>query len=157
MVDRFTTEHRSRIMASVRSRDTGPERQVRRLSHGLGFRFSLRRQDLPGRPDLVFPRLKRAIFVHGCFWHRHAGCARATMPATNRSYWKEKFKRNVIRDANALRELKRLGWKPIVVWECELKRVNRLRGKIKRFLEAPMPKGPRPLKNAAHRKQMRQK
>lgn len=141
MADRFTTEHRSKIMAAVRSRNTVPERKVRSIVHRLGFRFSLRRNDLPGRPDLAFPRLKSVIFVHGCFWHRHPGCPRASTPATNQAFWQAKFERNVRRDVDALARLQSLGWKSLVVWECELKELDNLEKRIRDFLNAPLSKG----------------
>jgi DNA mismatch endonuclease, patch repair protein len=136
MADRVTPDQRSKMMAAVRSRDTIPEKKVRSIAHGLGFRFSLRRKDLPGRPDLVFPRLKAVIFVHGCFWHRHAGCSRTTSPATSRAFWEAKFGRNVSRDAEALARLGDSGWETLVVWECELRKLDSLTQKIRRFLQS---------------------
>jgi DNA mismatch endonuclease (patch repair protein) len=141
-------------MAAVRSRDTIPEKKVRSVAHRLGFRFSLRRSDLPGSPDLAFPRLKKVIFVHGCFWHRHPGCSRTTLPATNRDFWKAKFDRNTLRDIKALRELQALGWKPLVVWECELKLFNSVVEKIKDFLEEPQTKTPLSPRNGGRQKPM---
>lgn len=152
MADRFTPEHRSKIMAAVRSRDTVPERKVRSIAHRLGFRFSLRRSDLPGRPDLVFPRLRSVIFVHGCFWHRHPGCSRASSPATNRAFWEAKFERNILRDADTLAQLHSLGWKSLVVWECDLKEPDDLARRIKGFLIAPLSEVPPSPKNGVHRK-----
>lgn len=154
MVDRFTTEHRSRIMASVRSRDTKAELRVRSLAHRLGYRFRLHRNDLPGSPDLAFPRLKKVIFVHGCFWHRH-GCHRTTTPASNRAFWEQKFQRNISRDAKALNELRLLGWEALVIWECELKD-ERLKEKIRKFLQNRLPGGPRSSETSARRRQTRQ-
>lgn len=108
-------------MASVRSKDTGAERQLRSLLHREGFRYRLHRQDLPGTPDVYFPRQRVAIFVHGCFWHRHLGCPRATLPRTNQTYWEAKFRRNLERDAEAQAQLVELGILPLIVWECRLK------------------------------------
>jgi DNA mismatch endonuclease, patch repair protein len=142
-------------MAAVRSRDTIPERRVRSIAHQLGFRFSLQRKDLPGRPDLVFPRLKTVIFVHGCFWHRHAGCSRSTTPATNRVFWEAKFSRNVLRDAKALAQLENSGWKTLVVWECELRKPDTLAQKVKRFLRSSHLKAQRSLTNVARPKRVR--
>lgn len=133
-MDRFTRKHRSLIMASVKGFDTKPERIVRSIAHRLGFRFRLQREDLPGRPDLAFIALRKAIFVHGCFWHRHAGCRRATMPAANRRFWVEKFSRNVARDKKSTRDLAGLGWKSLVMWECELTDIDEVERKLIRFL-----------------------
>lgn len=108
-------------MRAVKGRDTGPEMIVRRAAHALGYRFRLHRRDLPGRPDLAFPRLKTAIFVHGCFWHGH-DCARGSrVPKTNTEYWRAKIARNMARDERVRAELGALGWKPLTIWECELK------------------------------------
>lgn len=126
MTDHTDKETRSAIMSKVRSKDTKPELEVRRALHGAGFRFRLHRSDLPGKPDLVFPRHRLALFVHGCFWHRH-GCKRTTMPATNSEFWAEKFRRTLERDRRALKELKQSGWKTAVIWECQLETgINRL-------------------------------
>jgi DNA mismatch endonuclease, patch repair protein len=129
-----TPEERSRIMRAVKGSNTGPEMIVRRLVHGMGYRFRLHRKDLPGKPDLVFPRLKKVVFVHGCFWHGH-DCARgARVPARNRPYWVEKIARNRIRDEASQRALSALGWKVKVVWECELKAPDHLGRKLHKFL-----------------------
>jgi DNA mismatch endonuclease (patch repair protein) len=129
-----TTEQRSRIMRAVKGGDTTPELAVRRLAHGMGFRFRLHRKDLPGKPDLTFARLRKVVFVHGCFWHGH-DCARgARVPVQNREYWTRKVARNVERDRNAQAALQRLGWQSLVVWECEIKDQNRLRRALRRFL-----------------------
>jgi DNA mismatch endonuclease (patch repair protein) len=106
-------------MRKVRSIDTGPEVRVRRALHSAGFRFRLHRRDLPGRPDLVFPRYRIAVFVHGCFWHWH-GCKRSRMPATNREYWESKIARNVERDHQTRIQLDALEWDVQIIWECEL-------------------------------------
>ena len=106
-------------MSRVRSKDTAPEMAVRKALHRVGFRFRLHRSDLPGKPDLVFPRYRLALFVHGCFWHRH-GCRRTTIPATNKRFWSEKFSRTVERDQRAATELDSLGWTTTVIWECQL-------------------------------------
>lgn len=119
MPDVFDPEQRSAVMRAVKSSNTTPELAVRRAAHALGFRFRLHRAALPGKPDLVFPGRKTALFVHGCFWHGHS-CPRGDrMPATNRDYWRAKIGRNVARDKAILASLKKLGWKPIVIWECE--------------------------------------
>ena len=121
-------------MRSVRSTDTAPEMTVRRMVHRLGYRFRLHRKDLPGKPDLVFPRLKKVVFVHGCFWHGH-GCARGgRVPVHNRDYWTDKVARNKIRDGSALDQLAVLGWKSLVIWECEVKRKSSVDPLVRRFL-----------------------
>jgi DNA mismatch endonuclease, patch repair protein len=121
MTDVFDPEKRSAVMRAVKSRDTGPELKVRRAAHALGLRFRLGRSDLPGKPDLVFPRRRTALFVHGCFWHGHDCPRGARVPAANRAYWQAKIARNVARDAATLTALRELGWKPAVIWECETK------------------------------------
>jgi DNA mismatch endonuclease (patch repair protein) len=125
-------------MRAVKSGDTTPELVVRRLVHALGYRFRLHRRDLPGQPDLVFPRLGKVIQVHGCFWHRHACEAGQSTPASRRAYWNAKFARNVERDRRNLRKLRRLGWSVLVVWECQTRAAKReaLRQRLARFLSA---------------------
>lgn len=121
-------------MRRVRSKDTGPEMVVRRLAHGLGCRFRLHRSDLPGKPDLVFPRLGRVILVHGCFWHGHQGCKAAKKPKDNAAYWLPKLERNIKRDAANINKLEELGWKVLVVWECQTRDSERLRQILDEFL-----------------------
>ena len=121
MADVVSPEIRSRMMASIRGRDTKPEMLVRRYLHGCGFRYSLSRKDLPGRPDLVFARYNAVVFVHGCFWHGHAGCRFATTPATRPEFWKAKLAANASRDARVETELRNAGWRVAVVWECALR------------------------------------
>lgn len=113
---------RSRMMSGIRSKDTQPEMLVRKYLHSQGFRYRLHARKLPGSPDLVLPKYKVAIFVHGCFWHRHQGCRYATTPASNAERWKLKFDTNTERDARKENMLRAAGWRVIVVWECELKR-----------------------------------
>ena len=117
--DPFSADERRAIMAKVKSKNTTPELTVRRAVHAAGFRYSLHRKELPGSPDLVFRRHRLAVFVHGCFWHWH-GCKRSRMPAANRDYWRAKIARNVERDATDLARLDALGWRHLVIWECEL-------------------------------------
>jgi len=117
IVDRAT---RSRMMSGIGGKNTAPELIVRRYLHRAGFRFRLHRKDLPGRPDVVLPRYQIAILVHGCFWHRHSGCRYATTPTSNREFWSAKFAQNVARDRRNVRDLRRRGWTPIVMWECSL-------------------------------------
>lgn len=107
-------------MSRIRSSNTSPEIALRRALHALGLRFRLHRKDLPGKPDIVLPRYKAVVFVHGCFWHRHAGCKVATTPKSNTQFWVDKFDRNVARDARSSGLLKSQGWRVTVVWECEL-------------------------------------
>jgi DNA mismatch endonuclease (patch repair protein) len=108
-------------MARVRQRDSSPEMIVRRALHRRGFRYRLHVKDLPGSPDIVFPSRKLAVFVHGCFWHRHLGCRAATDPKTRQEFWRAKFDRNVERDADVISRLEKMGWRTRVVWECEAK------------------------------------
>jgi DNA mismatch endonuclease, patch repair protein len=129
-----TPEQRSRIMRAVKGGDTAPEMTVRRLAHRLGYRFRLHRKDLPGKPDLVFPRLHKVLFVNGCFWHGH-DCARgARAPKANAEYWSAKISRNRLRDAANVAALKAKGWRAEVVWECELKELERVERRLSGFL-----------------------
>lgn len=134
MVDTVTAQVRSRIMAQVKSKDTKPEMTVRRLLHRLGYRYRLHRKDLPGRPDLVFPSRRKAVFVHGCFWHDHAGCKKVRLPSSNEDYWLAKLKRNRERDERNLVQLKKDGWKPLVIWECELADLDAVARNLVTFL-----------------------
>lgn len=118
-MDVFTRAKRSEIMRKVKHFDTTPEMTVRRVLHRLGFRFRLHRKDLPGRPDVALPKWRVALFIHGCFWHRHKNCPRASNPKTRPAYWAAKFERNVRRDRAAARALRRAGWQVIVVWQCQ--------------------------------------
>lgn len=119
-MDIFTQAKRSDIMSQVRSGNTKPELRVRSFLHKKGLRYSLHAKNLPGRPDLVFAKLRTAVFVHGCFWHQHADCKKATIPSTRREFWAEKLGKNVIRDERSIRALRELGWRSIVIWECEI-------------------------------------
>ncbi len=135
MADTFTIAERSRIMAAVKSKDTSPEMIVRRIVHGLGFRYRLHVANLPGAPDLVFPRLRKIIVVNGCFWHMHS-CGACRIPASRRSYWVAKLQRNAVRDQRTRRALYRLGWRVLTVWECQTKphQLVRLRTRLSTFL-----------------------
>lgn len=113
---------RSQMMAGIKSKNTLPERLVRSFLHARGFRYRLHARKLPGSPDLVLPKHKTVIFVHGCFWHRHAGCKYATNPSSNIELWVLKFQENAERDSRNMRALQALGWKVIIVWECELRK-----------------------------------
>ncbi|WP_198039220.1 very short patch repair endonuclease [Paraburkholderia sp. SOS3] len=122
MIDTVSRDQRSRNMAAVSNKDTLPEILVRRALHRLGYRFRLHRSDLPGTPDIVLPKYKLCIFVHGCFWHRHAGCKRASTPSTNVEFWKRKFEKNVNRDAATVDRLTKMGWRVEVIWTCQTSR-----------------------------------
>lgn len=121
MVDVHTPERRSFNMSRIGGRDTSPEVTLRSALHRAGLRFRLHVKDLPGRPDIVLPRRRLVIFVHGCFWHRHPGCRFTTTPATNTEFWKTKFARNVERDADNIAAVRAAGWAVFVAWECEIK------------------------------------
>lgn len=135
-MDKINAQERSKVMAQVKGKNTGPEKRVRSLLHKNGFRFRLHRKDLPGAPDIVLAKKKTVIFVHGCFWHRHPGCKRASMPASNVDYWNSKFARNQARDADNQSRLTSLGWRVIIIWECELKDPNRLEKRLIELLTA---------------------
>ena len=124
MVDIVSKKQRSENMSRIRSRDTGPELAVRRVAHRMGFRFRLYRKDLPGTPDLTFPKHRLAVFVHGCFWHRHSGCRFAYSPKSRVEFWTKKFKQNVTRDRRNRTALQNLGWRVAVIWECETREAN---------------------------------
>lgn len=121
-------------MSRIRGRDTKPELLVRRIAHGLGFRFRLHRRDLPGCPDIVFPRYRSVILVHGCFWHRHPNCRFASSPKSRVEYWQKKFEGNVLRDRRNQRALTDLGWRTMVIWECETKDTKAVAARIESFL-----------------------
>lgn len=123
-MDRISRAHRSWNMSRIRAKDTVPELLVRSALHRLGYRFRLHKNDLPGRPDIVLPRWKVAIFVHGCFWHRHPNCKYAYTPQSKVGFWNRKFAQNVTRDRRKLRALKASGWKVVVLWECKVTSVG---------------------------------
>ena len=133
-MDVFTPEQRSAVMRQVKSKDTAPEKLVRSIVHRLGRRFRLHGADLPGKPDLVFPRSNQVIFVHGCFWHGHDCPAGLNRPRSNSEYWTAKLDRNARRDRRNQTELRRLGWRVMVVWECETRDPERLAKRLSRFL-----------------------
>lgn len=124
------------MMAGIRGRDTLPEMRVRRFLHAAGLRFRLHSRRLPGRPDVVLPRYKAAVFVHGCFWHRHPGCPYATTPSTRETFWSSKFEANVARDARNANDARVAGWTPLVIWECETAREEALDALFWRILAA---------------------
>ena len=127
-------EERSRIMRAVKSRDTGSEMIVRRMTHGMGYRYRLHCKSLPGKPDLVFPARRKVIFVNGCFWHQHECRRGARSPKSHRGYWLPKLRRNQQRDASHQVQLHDLGWEILVIWECELANRDSLRERIETFL-----------------------
>jgi DNA mismatch endonuclease, patch repair protein len=135
-LDTVRSSERSALMSRIRAKDTKPEMVVRRMVHRMGFRFRLHQRSLPGAPDLVFPRLRRVIFVHGCFWHQHQGCRRMNVPKSRVSYWGPKLARNVARDVAAYADLNRIGWEVEVVWECQTERPGGLEERLFRFLSS---------------------
>jgi DNA mismatch endonuclease (patch repair protein) len=137
MADTLTKAERSKRMSLVRSRDTVPEMTVRRLAHSMGFRYRLHVRDLPGKPDLVFPRLGKVIFVHGCFWHRHkkVSCRLARLPKSRAAFWEAKLEGNRVRDLRNKRQLRSAGWSVLEVWECEMKNLDALASRLRYFLE----------------------
>ena len=124
------SEQRSRNMSAIKSKNTKPEIKVRKVLHSMGYRFRLHRKDLPGSPDIVLPKYKTVIFVHGCFWHRHENCKYASTPKTRKEFWESKFKANVKRDKEIEEKIKNIGWQSSVIWECELKDTYSLKDKI---------------------------
>jgi DNA mismatch endonuclease (patch repair protein) len=128
---------RSRNMAAIHGKDTAPEQAVRRILHAMGLRFRLHRKDLPGRPDIVLPRHCTVVFVHGCFWHRHEVCRYTTTPKTRLAFWQAKFDANVARDHRNRVALEEMGWRVLVVWECELRDVEALRDRLKAAFAPP--------------------
>jgi DNA mismatch endonuclease (patch repair protein) len=125
-MDTVSKEKRSEIMSKIRGKDTKPEKIVRSLLHSMGYRFRLHRKDLPGKPDIVLPKYKTVIFVHGCFWHRHEGCKFSTMPGSHIPFWKSKFENTIRRDMRSTIELEKMKWNVIVVWECQTKKQDSL-------------------------------
>jgi len=134
MSDVFSKEKRSWIMSRVKGRDTKPEILVRSFVHRMGFRFRLHGRDLPGNPDIVLPRHGKVIFVHGCFWHGHRRCMRSKRPTTHKKFWNRKLDQNIERDERFRRMLRRMGWRVLVVWECETRKQEKLLRKLERFL-----------------------
>ena len=136
-MDNLTREKRSKVMRAIKGRDTLPELCVRRLVYSLGYRYRIGDKRLPGRPDLVFRSRKKVIFVHGCFWHVHARCSLSHIPA--HSFWQKKLENNKKRDRNAIRRLKLDGWRCLVIWECELESLKRVRNRVRDFLGDDFP------------------
>jgi len=126
-MDIFQPEQRHKIMSAIKGRDTKPEISIRKLLYSLGYRFRLQRKDLPGKPDIVLPKYKVAIFINGCFWHQHKNCKIAHFPASNRDFWERKLNRNAERDRKNYALLREMGWRVIVIWECEIKTILQTR------------------------------
>lgn len=140
-MDTLTPEKRSWNMSRIRGENTRPELAVRSILHRLGYRFRIADKTLPGKPDIVLPRYRAVVFVHGCFWHRHPGCKYAYMPKSKTEFWSQKFEENVLRDKNNLSLIKKAGWLPIVVWECEIKHdATATLGSVSRVLQRRLKK-----------------
>lgn len=136
MTDIFKKGKRSQIMSHISGKNTKPEIIIRKIVHSLGFRFRLHKKELPGKPDLVFPKYKKVIFVNGCFWHGHKNCLRSKLPSTNKKFWEEKIEGNKRNDKSNKIKLKKLGWDYLVIWQCEIKKksAEKLKNKILKFL-----------------------
>ena len=134
MTDVFTPEKRSAVMSRVKNRDTAPEILVRSLLHRMGYRFRLQVKDLPGTPDIVLPKYRSVIFVHGCFWHGHEGCPRSQRPQANAEFWNEKIGKNMARDEKAQDDLRAIGWRVLIVWQCRTRKTDELRQTLEEFL-----------------------
>ena len=141
MTDIVDSKRRSELMAGVRGRDTAPELAVRRITHRMGLRFRLHRKDLPGRPDLVLPKHRLVVFVHGCFWHRHEGCRYAYIPKSRIAFWTKKFASNVARDTRQEAALMAFGWRVLVIWECESRHITEVERRLVTLIggEGPIP------------------
>ena len=138
MADTLLNSRRSKLMASIRTRATTPEIAIRKLLKASGYKYVCNYSQLPGRPDIVLPKLRKVVFVHGCFWHRHSGCKKASVPETNRDFWLRKLRRNVERDSEQKKLLRKLGWKSFTVWECQILKNRQLQSKLFRFLNGPV-------------------
>jgi len=135
MTDIFSQNKRSDIMSNIGNKDTKPELRIRSLLHQMGYRFRLHRKDLPGKPDIVLPKYKTVIFIHGCYWHRHTCKKGRSTPTSNREFWEEKFSKNIERDKRNLVELKNIGWNIITIWQCELKNMEKIQSRLKSHLK----------------------
>ncbi len=132
MTDVFSKQKRSEVMAAIRSKNTGPERAVRSMLHRLGLRFRIHDRSLPGTPDVVLAKHRTIVEVRGCYWHRHARCMLASDPLSHRRFWQAKFERNMARDKTNLRALRKMNWRTVVVWECELRKPGRLEKRLRK-------------------------
>jgi DNA mismatch endonuclease (patch repair protein) len=137
-MDVYSKKKRSEIMGRITSRDTGPEVRVRSVLHRMGYRFRLHRKDLPGKPDIVLPKCRVALLVHGCFWHGH-DCCEGHVPKTNTAYWAPKLQRNRQRDEENAAKLRQLGWTPVVIWECQTYSLKRIEERLRKALRCAMP------------------
>lgn len=135
MTDTLSPEERSKRMSLVRGKDTKPEFRVRRLIYSLGYRYRIHSPELPGKPDIFFKGKKKAIFIHGCFWHRHDNCALARLPKSRLNFWKSKLEGNKVRDKQNQEKLSALGWSFLVIWECEINNLELLADRITIFLD----------------------
>lgn len=136
VMDKINPEKRSWVMAQVRGFNTKPEKIIRSLLHRLGYRFRIHRKDLPGKPDIVLPKFRTVIFVHGCFWHSHPGCKRARIPENNEDYWLQKLNKNKIRDVQNKILLENNGWHVLIIWECELKNMELMQKRLINFFSS---------------------
>lgn len=134
--DTLTRSQRKFCMSQNKGKDTSPEISVRRLVYSLGFRYRLHRRDLPGCPDMVFPGKKKVIFINGCYWHRHNCKKGRSMPQTRKNFWQSKFKKTILRDKRNLKKLRLLGYKIIVIWECQIRNSEKLSAKLIKFLKS---------------------
>lgn len=135
-MDSLSPEHRSWNMSRIKGKNTRPEVMVRSILHRMGLRFRLHRKDLPGQPDIVLPKHRTVVFVHGCFWHRHRGCRFTTTPTTRGEFWQKKFDGNVERDRRKARQLRKKGWRVVTVWECETRSPEQLRLRLQKLFSA---------------------
>lgn len=138
-MDVFSKGKRSRIMSRISGKNTKPEKRVRSLLHSMGYRFRIHRKDLPGKPDIVLPKHKKVIFVHGCFWHGHHDCPRSKRPGTNVEFWNKKIDGNIERDKKNIHSLEKSGWKTLTLWTCEIKQEDLLKRKLISFMESNEP------------------
>lgn len=134
LADTLSPSERSERMSRVRGKDSAPEMKLRRLVHGMGFRYRLHVRELPGKPDLVFPSKRAVIFMHGCFWHRHEACKLARLPKSKLDFWRTKLEANKERDLLHKRQLRELGWRVLVVWECEMSNIQQVATRVRDFL-----------------------
>lgn len=134
-MDVFSVEKRSRIMSSISGKNTEPEIAVRSLLHSLGYRFRIHRKDLPGNPDIVLPKYKKIIFIHGCFWHGHRDCKRSKLPNSNREFWEQKIRSNVQRDNKIISSLTENGWDVMILWTCQIRNSENVAHKLIEFIE----------------------
>jgi DNA mismatch endonuclease, patch repair protein len=148
VTDTLPPDRRSANMSRIRSRDTSPEMIVRRLVHGMGYRYRLHVARLPGKPDIVLPRLRRIIDVRGCFWHQHPGCIDSHVPKSRLEYWAPKLERNQRRDEENRAKLRELGWRVLVIWECEAKAASKLAERLAQFLREELPQAPESARTA---------